>query len=199
MKEIKANYSLDLLLAMTERDRSGRGFVCPVCGSGTGKNGTGMTAGTKNPNFYKCWNCCFDGYIFDIIAAVYHCSSAREKIQKAGELLHRDFLQNGTDWPERKPAGKAGAANVNDKNHVETIQKPYKNNIEPMQKLSAEAGNVRAFMLLSHRNLKDRKKGLDYLQRRGISERTALRYGLGWAASYGDGMNTPAVIIPTGQ
>ena len=26
------------------RDRSGKGFICPICGSGSGKSGTGITS-----------------------------------------------------------------------------------------------------------------------------------------------------------
>ena len=42
IEEIKAGYSERILQAMTEKDKSGRGYVCPVCGSGSGQNGTGL-------------------------------------------------------------------------------------------------------------------------------------------------------------
>ena len=32
-----------------------RSYVCPVCGSGTGQNGSGMTS--KDGEYWKCWSC----------------------------------------------------------------------------------------------------------------------------------------------
>ena len=52
MIEINANPARFL-----ERDRSGKGYVCPVCGSGTRKNGTGLTQWKDNPNHWHCWKC----------------------------------------------------------------------------------------------------------------------------------------------
>ena len=52
MIEINANPARFL-----ERDGSGKGFVCPVCGSGSGKHGTGLTRWKNNPNHWHCWKC----------------------------------------------------------------------------------------------------------------------------------------------
>ena len=35
-----------------QKDRSGKGFICPICGSGSGKNGTGIT--TKDGVHFTC-------------------------------------------------------------------------------------------------------------------------------------------------
>lgn len=35
--------------------RNGKSYVCPVCGSGTGQNGSGMTS--KDGEYWRCWNC----------------------------------------------------------------------------------------------------------------------------------------------
>ncbi len=32
-----------------------KSYVCPVCGSGTGQNGSGMTS--KDGEYWKCWSC----------------------------------------------------------------------------------------------------------------------------------------------
>lgn len=51
------------------RDKSGKGYICPICGSGQGKNGTGITENPKNPYHYTCWAGCFtNSDAFDIIA-----------------------------------------------------------------------------------------------------------------------------------
>ena len=46
----------DFIIASTNRflkpDKSGKGFICPICGSGSGKHGTGIT--TKDGIHYTC-------------------------------------------------------------------------------------------------------------------------------------------------
>lgn len=49
-----------------KRDRSGKGYICPICGSGSGENGTGIT--TKDGRHFTCWRGCFtNSDIIDII------------------------------------------------------------------------------------------------------------------------------------
>lgn len=72
------------------RDGSGKGFVCPVCGSGSGQHGTGIT--TQDKIHFTCWakgkaNCPESSDIIDIIAAARGISSASfpEKLKAAAE------------------------------------------------------------------------------------------------------------------
>ncbi len=44
-------------------DKSGKGYICPICGSGSGRNGTGMTLVPRKRNgepfetpHFRCWN-----------------------------------------------------------------------------------------------------------------------------------------------
>lgn len=47
---------------------SGRpSYVCPGCGNGSGRDGTGMTEDPSRPGNYHCFKCGFDGDIFDIM------------------------------------------------------------------------------------------------------------------------------------
>lgn len=48
------------------RDRSGKGWICPECRSGSGKNGTGMTA-DKARNRLHCFACGANADVLDII------------------------------------------------------------------------------------------------------------------------------------
>ena len=34
-------------------DKSGKGYICPICGSGSGRNGTGIT--TADGIHFTCW------------------------------------------------------------------------------------------------------------------------------------------------
>ncbi len=61
------NKNADRFLA---RDRSGKGFVCPVCGSGSGPNGTGITENPRSPGHFTCWGggCFTNRSVADILA-----------------------------------------------------------------------------------------------------------------------------------
>lgn len=63
-------------------DRSNRGFICPICGSGSGKNGTGIT--TKDGVHYTCWAGCFtNADIIDIIGLERGLIDYNSKLQAA--------------------------------------------------------------------------------------------------------------------
>ena len=72
-----------------ERDRSGKGFICPLCSSGTGSNGTGMT--TKDNVHFTCWSCgeIKHADIIDIIGLEYGIdpSDYESKFKKAYEMF----------------------------------------------------------------------------------------------------------------
>ena len=64
-------------------DKSKKGRICPICGSGSGKNGTGMS--TKDNIHYTCWaGKCFEhNDIIDIIGSEYGLKDYNEKLKKA--------------------------------------------------------------------------------------------------------------------
>ncbi|MBQ6737553.1 MAG: toprim domain-containing protein [Synergistaceae bacterium] len=55
------------------RDKSGKGYICPICGSGSGENGTGITENPKSQNHFTCWagKCFENADIFDIYMKKY--------------------------------------------------------------------------------------------------------------------------------
>ena len=86
-------YSEQILLAMTERNKSGQGFICPVCGSGTSEGETGISPGKGKPGIFQCDNpgCRFKkGDILKIIELAYHLQGG-DSVKKAGELIGMDF------------------------------------------------------------------------------------------------------------
>lgn len=63
-------------------DKSGKGFICPVCGSGSGDKGTGIT--TKDGIHFTCWAGCFThSDIVDIIGQRYGLTVYRDKLEAA--------------------------------------------------------------------------------------------------------------------
>lgn len=210
MQEIKEHYSYDIMNAITRPDNSGKGFVCPLCDSGTGDNGTGLTIGTENKNYFQCWNvsCGFGGDVFDLINELYHCNNdAVEQIKQAERILHRDFLERNKNTVENRKE-KPKTTEPANKNMVEnTTNKPTqapvrKNNIDLLEKAKKEAETKEQerrnalFITNSRDALATAGDGKAYLERRGISEATARAFGLGYTAKYYGKMNTPAIIIP---
>lgn len=70
------------------RDRCGNGFICPLCGSGSGKHGTGLTS--KDKVHYTCWACgqIRHNDVIDIIGIIYGITSFVGKVRKAAELYN---------------------------------------------------------------------------------------------------------------
>lgn len=67
-------------------DNSKKGFICPICGSGSGKNGTGIT--TKDKIHFTCWAGCFTNEdIIDIIGREHQLTDYNTKLQKAAEVF----------------------------------------------------------------------------------------------------------------
>ncbi len=71
-----------------KRDNSRKGYLCPVCKSGSGKDGTGLT--TKDGVHFTCWGggCFTNSDIIDIIGLEYQLTGYNEKLQRAAELFH---------------------------------------------------------------------------------------------------------------
>lgn len=67
-------------------DRTGKGYLCPICGSGGGPNGTGITENPKSHGHFTCWAGCFENAdIIDILGTKYGIDDYNEKLQRACE------------------------------------------------------------------------------------------------------------------
>lgn len=83
----KINYIHDHPEVYLERDRSGKGWVCPICGSGSGRHGTGISS-KKGDFHFTCWGggCFTSSDIIDIIGIAEGLSDNRSKIRRAFEI-----------------------------------------------------------------------------------------------------------------
>ncbi|MBR2209044.1 MAG: toprim domain-containing protein [Synergistaceae bacterium] len=72
-----------------QRDRSGKGYICPICGSGGGVNGTGITENPKDKGHFTCWggDCFKNADIFEIIGRQFNLTDFNEIFNKACELF----------------------------------------------------------------------------------------------------------------
>ena len=85
MKELRIE---DLL--QRAKDISGKpSYICPACGNGSGRDGTGLTEDPGRPGKWHCFKCNFTGDVYDIADIVYH----REKGASFKEAKRADNTQ----------------------------------------------------------------------------------------------------------
>ena len=89
-------------------DKTRKGYVCPICGSGSGSKGTGIT--TKDGVHFTCWAGCFtNADIIDIIGLETGATDYNSKLQAAAseygitiETYHRSTAQEDFAEAERE-------------------------------------------------------------------------------------------------
>ena len=92
------NRSREYLADECGEDRAKKGFICPICGSGTGRNGTGIT--TKDGVHFTCWAGCFSNIdIFQIVGITHSLFSYNEQFEYLSHYFNTEDLQS----PELEP------------------------------------------------------------------------------------------------
>lgn len=75
-----------------DSDKSGKGYICPICGSGNGHKGTGITENPKSKGHFTCWAGCFSNAdIFEIIGK-------RENLTDFNEIFSRACNEFGLSF-----------------------------------------------------------------------------------------------------
>ena len=183
---MKRHEAKELILSATptllQRDRNGKGYICPICGSGSGRNGTGIT--TRDGLHFACWRGCFThADIFDIIGMEYHLTSYNDKLRKCCELIGIDY--------------KALQADQTTSHRTSHYQ--------PLQPLAERQDKPRTDYTDFYKACMGKIGECDYLQRRGISRATTKPFPLGYCPNWQNpeaiakGYNpreSPRLIIP---
>lgn len=162
-------------------DGKGRGIVCPLCDSGSGKTGTGISENPHKPGQLKCWACGFSGDAIDLYAKAWGIDNYNDALHAAADFLGitiDDYRPGGA--AKITPAGRAeGAGAARQGRGTETPTE---------QKKAAQAGreaanrgitDYSAYYQECRERLTD-PAALSYLQARGISKDTAEAYYLGY-------------------
>lgn len=161
-------------------DKAGSGFICPICGSGSGKNGTGIT--TKDGVHFTCWgagSCYKNADILDIIGLEYGLTDYNSKLEKAC-MLYNIQLE---DSPKRATAREDFSSEPEQNQpKIERITQQNLHNSNYTTKVTqqAEEPDYSSFFLEANKNLAK----TDYLQKRGISFEVANRFQLGYVENY---------------
>lgn len=158
------------------------GYVCPVCGNGSGKDGTGIT---KDPNdrehpHYKCFNgaCGLYADNLELIRAYYNLQDFNEALQKGCELYGITIDQPASveRTPNTRPA------------EPEEVEADYTDDLKKWHEAIQEKDNA----------------GLLYLQGRGLSVEIINRFKIGYCKNWThpkapNAPASPRVIIPTSR
>lgn len=73
-----------------ERDRRNKGFICPVCGNGSGSSGDGLSR-VPLSNSYKCFKCGETGDAFHFIGIKFGAEGFMEQMKTAAQLYGVPF------------------------------------------------------------------------------------------------------------
>lgn len=155
-----------------QRDKSGKGWVCPLCGNGSGSDGTGLRLNPKNKTspHYKCFRCGFYGDMIELIAQEQGLSGdSREAFELAREIYSITIDETERTQITESAQKKGGA---------ETVQITE----------AMDCGAIKAYLTEAR---KASSEGEGYLQGRGISPSTAARFAIGYDTK------RKAVVIPT--
>ena len=161
----------DYVESITEKSKGANMYVCPLCGSGKGRNHTGaFSIDPKEPTRFKCFSCGESGDIFDLIGAVENIPEPLDQLKKAGELYGIDLEREYTHM------------NIHTEiyTHKDTQEKDD--------------------LILYYRKCQSHIKETDYPAQRGLSEEVIKRFMLGYEPDFKKaGKHWKALIIPTGR
>ena len=171
---------------ITRKSKGANMYICPICGSGSGKNGTG--AFSIKGDSWKCFSCNAGGDIFDLIGAVEGIADHNEQLKRAGELYnisidaYRSTVQD--DFKEYQ-------------NQPKTEQHTH-NNIHTSAYTQQEGEtSYKPYLLEAHKHINE----TDYPQRRGLTEKTINAFMLGYDTEWRhpdrpNAPTSPRLIIP---
>lgn len=177
----------------------GKGIICPLCGSGSGKNGTGITEKPNSKNhFLKCWHggCAFDdgGSVIDL-----RMKETGETFKEAVDDL---AAQLGIVIDPYRPTA---AEDFSDMEERPAISLSGNSTVRNVAEPAAEPANYIKYYAQCLGRLGESLEAKVYLRRRGISLETADKYLIGFDPAWrsptaikrgGHPSASPRLIIP---
>lgn len=181
-------YLRNYVESVTQKSKGANLYVCPLCGSGTGKSGTGAFS-IKNGTSWKCFSCNASGDIFDLYGAINGTADHNEQLRGLSELY-------GVQVASYRPTAQ--------EDFSPEYQNPTKNerythnSIHASVYTQAEAEDYTDFFLQAHKAVEQ----TDYWKKRGLSKETVDRFKLGYIAEWRHpkapkAPTSPRLIIPT--
>ena len=171
-------YIIDRYKDYLKPDRSKKGFICPICNSGSGKSGTGITT-KDNGEHFTCWTGCYtNASLVDIIGLQYGLTAPADMFAKAYEIFNIKI--DDTQYTTHNTQESRKAMNENKTTAQETVI------------------DFTSFFLEANKNIGQ----TDYAAKRGLSIETLNRHCVGYVAEWkhptaaDTAPATPRLILP---
>lgn len=166
--------------SITDHSRKGnkKAYVCPLCGSGTGRNKTGAFTITPDGHSWKCFACDRGGDTLDLIGYVEGIDDYNSKLKRAGELFNVTI-----DTPAREYQNQDKTAQNTDT--YNSIHTPTN-------------GNYLEFYKQANKNI----QATNYPEKRGLSKAILDRFKIGYVENWKhpnapeNVTGSPRLIIP---
>lgn len=159
-----------------------RGYVCPVCGNGKGKDGDGIVRNPKTSS-YKCFKCNLSGDIIDLVGEEFGLSDFNDKLNKACEIYG------------------IGIDSYNQTNPLSYNKNKEKKNNVVRSLDNFNSATVEEDLSNYYKECHDRVAQTTYFTDRGISKETVNRFNLGFDPQFRNNgtLKYPmqVVILPT--
>lgn len=168
------------------------GIICPICGSGSGAHGTGITENPHVPGNLHCWRCGFQGDVIDLVQQEQQTDFVHA-VQYAAEALGITiFEEKSTEESPAVRKEEISSASACSETTAATV---------------TNEGNPQEYAAWTMALQESGSPGAAYLARRRISVDTAVRMGVGYAdkwrspkavAAGKDIPPSPRLIFPKG-
>lgn len=180
-------------------DKKQKGIICPLCGSGSGKNGTGIVEVPGKPGQLKCFACDFSGDVIDLYmqenglefneafaalaneAGIELESSARKDFaQKVEGVVSTDTLSEATTTKPAHGAREGATTARKPADDIKGAEVASASGNGAGATIGAAVADYAAYYLECVERMQHDPAGRSYLQARGISPETARPYLVGY-------------------
>ena len=177
--EVAKEYLESYVESITDHSSKGnkRAYVCPICGSGTGRNKTGAFTITKDGLKWKCFACDRGGDTLDLIGYLEDIDDYSAKVTRAAELFNLDI-----EAPAEYQNQDKTAQNTDTHNSIHT----------------PTGGNYLEF----YKQANDNIQATNYPEKRGLSKAILDRFKIGYVENWKhpnapeNVTGSPRLIIP---
>lgn len=190
-REQLKGYLRNYVESVTQKSKGANLYVCPLCGSGTGKSGTGAFS-IKNGTSWKCFSCNAGGDIFDLYGAINGTTDHNEQLRGLSEMYGIQVASYRSTAQEDFSPEYQNHAKSEQYTHNSIHTSVYTQTDPPQQT------DYTDFFLQAHKAVDQ----TDYWKRRGLSKETVDRFKLGYVAEWRHpkapkAPASPRLIIPT--
>ena len=190
-REQLKGYLRNYVESVTQKSKGANLYVCPLCGSGTGKSGTGAFS-IKNGTSWKCFSCNAGGDIFDLYGAINGTTDHNEQLRGLSEMYGIQVASYRSTAQEDFSPEYQNHAKNEQYTHTSIHTSVYTQADPPQQT------DYTDFFLQAHKAVEQ----TDYWKRRGLSKETVDRFKLGYVAEWRHpkapkAPASPRLIIPT--